>query len=280
MTMDKLKAFGRVFFKKLKEDNVGDIGALLAYYFLLSIFPFLLFVLALIPYFNIEERAVLDLIKAYAPGASADLIIENVRSVLFKPDGGLLSIGLIATLWSGSNGISALVRSINQAYHEADRRSFIVEKLMSMFFTLSMVGVIVITLLLPVFGQLIFMLIEYFVELPQLMHVLYQVFRWAIGILSMLFVLTMLYYFAPKTKLKIREVVWGALFATTVWQLISLGFSYYLTNFGNYSATYGTLGGVIILMLWFYLTGLILIVGGEINATLYELKHKIGSNHP
>jgi membrane protein len=276
--MTKSKSFFKLFIKKLQADGVGDIAALLAYYFLLSIFPFLLFVLALIPYFSIKEGAVLDLISSYAPGQTGKLIISNVKTVLSQPKEGLLSIGLIATLWSGSNGISALVRSINQAYSESDRRSFFMEKLIALVFTVSMVGVIVITLLLPVFGQLIFRLIEVFIELPQVMHVLYQIFRWAVGILSMLFVLTLLYYFAPKTRVRIRDVLWGAFFATTVWQLISLAFSFYLSNFENYSATYGTLGGVIILMLWFYLTGLILIVGGEINATLYQLKHRIDSD--
>lgn len=263
--------FIKVFLRKIQQDEVADVAALLAYYFFLSLFPLLFFVLSLLPYFDLEKEVVIQFITDYAPGETAGLIIDNINAVLEQPQGGLVSLSLLATLWAASNGTSALIRSINRAYNETENRSFVKTKLLGIFLTVALVVVIVITLLLPVFGQLILNGIEFFVEIPEPFVTLFNVSRYGIGFGIMVFVLMILYYIAPCKKIRLREGVWGALFATFGWQLISYGFSYYVNNFGNYTATYGALGGVIVLLLWFFLTGFIIMVGGEINATIHQL---------
>jgi membrane protein len=274
MTIDigKPKKFFQLFIKKVMEDDIGDLAAQIAYYFLLSLFPFLLFIIALLPYFSLNSDAMINLINEYFPGQTSEMVVKNIRSVLEHPSGGLLSFGIIATLWSASNGISSLVRSLNKAYNEKETRTFIKSKLLAIALTIAMVFVIVITLLLPVFGQVILNTIKTYFYVPELSPTVFQFLRWGIASGIMVIVLTVLYQIAPCKKLKFREVFWGAITATVLWQLISLGFSFYVTNFGNFSATYGSLGGVIILMIWFFMTGLILVAGGEINAALSELK--------
>ncbi|SDJ02511.1 YihY/virulence factor BrkB family protein [Natribacillus halophilus] len=266
------KAFLKMLVQKFQYDETTGLAAQLAYYFLLSLFPLLLFVLTLLPYFNLPINQVMVWIQDFAPGETGEMIAGNVSSLLSETRGGLLSIGIIGTLWTASGGISAFIRATNRAYEVKETRPFLKVKLLSMTLTFSMVFVIAITLIFPVFGQAIMNAIQTWIPFSYNIESLFQVLRWVIAISIMIFVLMVLYYAAPNARFKMREVFWGAFFATIGWQITSIGFSFYVTNFGNYEATYGAIGGIIILMLWFYLTGIILIVGGQINALLYKWK--------
>ncbi|MCM3762550.1 YihY/virulence factor BrkB family protein [Alkalihalobacillus oceani] len=264
--------FFTIFIKQLKTDPIPDWAATLAYYFMLSIFPLLIFMLALIPYFNLDGDMIGQLIHDYLPADLADLILTTILEVVSEPQGGLLSFGILATIWSASNGVNALIRAVNRSYNIEETRNFFKLRILSIFLTLGMIIVIVATLLLPVFGNVIIRFIETYFFLPEETAVLLNMLRWVIGIALMTFVLMILYWVSPNVRLKFRDVIVGALTATVSWQIISFAFSSYVSNFGNFSATYGSLGGVIILMLWFFLTGLILVLGGELNASLYLQK--------
>ncbi|QDI93092.1 YihY/virulence factor BrkB family protein [Salicibibacter halophilus] len=256
--------------KKFINDETTGLAAQLAYYFLLSLFPLLLFILTLLPYFSLPVYQVVELIQAYAPGESGDIIANNIASLLSETRGGLLSIGIIGTLWTASRGINAFIRATNRAYGVEETRPFLSVNLLSITLTFSMVFVVAITLFLPVFGQAIMNIIQSFIPIADQLEFLYQILRWVFAVGIMVFVLMMLYRAAPNASFKLREVFWGAVTATVGWQLISVGFSFYVTNFGNYEATYGAIGGIIVLMIWFYITGIILILGGQINAVLYK----------
>lgn len=261
-------SFLKELFKRFGEDEVGGLSAELAYFFLLSLFPFLIFLVTLIGFLPISQVDVLNFIREYAPGQTMDMIEENLNSILGSHNGKLLSFGIIATIWSASNGINAVVRAFNRAYDVKETRSFIVARAISVLLTFAMVFVIIVALLLPVFGKQIgifvfssFGLSEHFLDI-------WNAARWILSALILFVVFTFLYYIAPNRKLKIREVLTGSFFATFGWMFVSLAFSYYVSNFGNYTATYGSLGGIIVLMIWFYLSGMIIILGGEINAIL------------
>ncbi|AXF57977.1 YihY/virulence factor BrkB family protein [Salicibibacter kimchii] len=263
-----------MFVKKFMEDETTGLAAQLAYYFLLSLFPLLLFILTLLPYFNLPVHQVVEVIRMYAPGDTGQIIADNITSLLSETRGGLLSIGIIGTLWTASRGVNAFIRATNRAYGVEEERSFLNVNLLSMVLTFSMVFVVALTLFLPVFGQAIMNVIQSFIPLPDQLEFLYQLLRWVVAVGIMVFVLMMLYRAAPNASFKMRDVFWGAVTATVGWQLISVGFSFYVTNFGDYEATYGAIGGIIVLMIWFYLTGIILIIGGQINAVLYNWKNE------
>ncbi|MBB6450981.1 membrane protein [Geomicrobium halophilum] len=271
-SIEKPKEFLKMLIQKFQSDETTGLAAQLAYYFLLSLFPLLLFVLTLLPYFSLPVNQVMEWIRAYAPGDTGQMIAGNVSSLLNETRGGLLSLGIIGTLWTASGGVSAFIRATNRAYEVEETRSFLKVKLLSMTLTFSMVFVIAITLVFPVFGQVIMESIQALLPISFNVEFLFQILRWVVAISIMVFVLMVLYYAAPNTNFKMREVFWGAVFATIGWQLISAGFSFYVTNFGNYEATYGAIGGIIVLMIWFYLTGILLIVGGQLNAILYKWK--------
>ncbi|WP_168120582.1 YihY/virulence factor BrkB family protein [Paenibacillus sp. HB172176] len=272
MPLSKTKPFLKLLFRKVAGDQITDLSAQIAYYFLLSLFPFLLFAIALLPYFALDSDAVIKLLREYFPSGTVDVIDKNLASVLENPQTGLLSFGAIATLWSASNAIGSIMRALNRAYNEESHRPFIQAKLLSICMTILLVFVLVITLLLPVFGQLLLKGIRFFFYIPELSDGMFQAIRWGVGSAIMIVVLMLFYRIAPIRRLFYRDVIWGAVTATLLWQLISLAFSFYLNNFGNYSATYGALGGVIVLLLWFFLTGALLILGGEVNATISEMR--------
>ena len=261
-------SFIKELIKRFTEDEVGGLSAELGYFFLLSLFPFLIFLVTLIGYLPISQVDVLNFIREYAPGETMDMIENNLNAILGTHNGKLLSFGIIATVWSASNGINAVVRAFNRAYDVKESRSFFVARGISILLTFAMVFVIIVALLLPVFGKQIGIFVFSSFGLSDAFLDIWNAARWIVSALILFIVFTFLYFIAPNKRLKIRGVISGAFFATFGWMFVSLAFSYYVSSFGNYTATYGSLGGIIVLMIWFYLSGMIIIVGGEINAIL------------
>ena len=262
----KKKTILKHLYEKIKEDEITGLAAQLAYYFLLSIFPLLIFTITLLPYFPVTTQDIISMLEAYVPTESVELLESSLSTVMENRNGGLLSFGILATIWSASNGINAIIRALNHAYDVEESRSFIVSRALALVLTVAMIIVVVVSLLLPIFGKMILSVVFDFLGFePSFM---YTLLRWTISIAVTTFVFTMLYWLGPNLKLPIKWAWPGALFSSIGWALSSLAFSFYVNSFANYSSTYGSLGGLIVLMLWFYISGLVIIVGGEINAVL------------
>ncbi|MEH7226218.1 YihY/virulence factor BrkB family protein [Bacillus sp. JJ1566] len=260
--------FIKELFLRYKEDEVGSLSAELAYFFLLSLFPFLIFLVTLIGYLPISQIDVLSFVRQYAPVGTVDMIEENLNFIVGSQKGGLLSIGIIGTLWSSSNGINAVVRAFNKAYDVKETRNFFFTRGISILLTFGMIFVIIIALLLPVFGKQIGVFIFSSFGLSDEFLDIWNGIRWIVSATILFIVFTFLYWVAPNRRLKIKEIISGAFFATFGWMFVSLAFSYYVNSFGHFSTTYGSLGAIIVLMIWFYLSAMIIIIGGEINAIL------------
>ncbi|MFD1039957.1 YihY/virulence factor BrkB family protein [Virgibacillus byunsanensis] len=266
--MRKIMQFLKELYQRMMEDEIFGLAAQLAYFFLLSLFPFLLFLLTLIGYLPIDQQNVMERIGAYAPNEIMVLIDQNVTQLVNEHNGGLLSIGLIGSLWAASNGINAIMRAFNKAYDVKENRSFIVARLIAIVLTVAMGIVIIIAFLLPIFGKMIGIYVFSFIGLSDDFIAIWDTLRWVISSVVFFIVFLALYKLAPNKNIKLKNAIWGAVFATVSWQLISLAFSYYVTSIGNYSAIYGSLGAVIILMIWFYISGVIIIAGGVINSII------------
>ncbi|SHN28157.1 YihY/virulence factor BrkB family protein [Gracilibacillus kekensis] len=260
-------------FDRITSDEVPGLAAQLSYFLLLSLFPFMIFLVTLVGYLPFNDIDVMNFVSTYAPDGIITLLNDNLTQIMNNRNGGLLSIGIIGTLWSASNGINALIRSFNKAYNIDEERSFVVTRGISIVLTIAMLLVILIAFLLPIFGRMIGVYLFSLFGLSAGFLDLWNALRWVISSVIFFIVLIMLYRLAPSKKVYFKHVYIGAIFATVFWQLTSLAFSYYVSSMGNYSATYGSLGGVIILMIWFYISGIIIITGGEINAEI-ESKHK------
>lgn len=259
---------------EFKKDNVPILAAAQAYYYLLAIIPLLIVCFAIIPYLNMDPTEVMSFLARVLPDEIADLLEENIISLIETPKGGLLTFGIIGTLWSASNGIKAFMKATNEAYGVDETRSFIKSNATALGLTIAMILSFAIALLLPVFGNVILSFIHSFVDLSPMVLTLIQSLRWILSIVIITIILSVLYRFAPNKRLPIKHIIPGALTASISWLTISFGFSFYVSNFGNYTATYGSLGGLIVLMTWFFLTGMILMIGAEINV-IYHRNNRV-----
>ncbi|MFG6118845.1 MULTISPECIES: YihY/virulence factor BrkB family protein [Thalassobacillus] len=273
------------FFSFIKEvgasfnkDDISGMAAQLSYFFLLSLFPFMIFLVTLLGYMRLSQERLLDFIHTYAPQETYTMIQENLAELMASQNSGLLSIGIIGTLWSASNGVNSIMRAFNRAYDVEESRSPFVGRIIAIVLTISMIGVIAVAFLLPVFGRMVGVYLFSMFGLSEGFLELWNALRWVISSIIFFLVLMFLYMLAPNKYIKIKQAFPGAVFATVGWQIVSLLFSFYVTSMGNYSATYGSLGGFIVLMIWFYISGIIIILGGEINAILRRRKLGIHSS--
>ncbi|MFE6169109.1 YihY/virulence factor BrkB family protein [Viridibacillus arvi] len=262
------KGFLMEFIQRIKNADISGFSAQLAYFFLLSFFPLLIFLVTLLPFLNIDPDQIYLFLNAILPDQVYSLINGTISEVLENRNGGLLSIGIIGTIWSASKGVDALIKSINRSYEKDETRPYIIARFVSVIFTFLLVGLIIVALLLSVFGKQIGVILFSYFGLAVDFLKIWNSIRSIIPPLLIFTVLTTMYWIVPNIKLYLRSVLLGSAVATVAWIVLSYGFSYYISNFANYSATYGSIGGIIILMLWLYFTGMILMASGQINAIM------------
>lgn len=270
--MEAIIQFGKDLFDRFNHAEVLGLSAQLAYFFLLSLFPFLLFIVTLLGYLPIDERMIIDVLSEYLPVEVVRMIEQNLTQIVNNRSGGLLSISILGTLWSASNGFNAITKSFNRAYDVDPDRNFLLGRLIAIGLMLTIILAIIFALLLPVFGKVIIDTISMVIPLPEGLLNFWDLFRWASSSIMFFIIFYVLYKLAPNKKFMENHVLWGTLFATISWQVVSYGFSYYVETLGNFSITYGSLGTVIVLMIWFYLSGIIITTGGVINAVVTEKK--------
>jgi membrane protein len=271
VSMRKVMRFVQHLWKRFQEDDYFGIAAQLAYFFLLSLFPLLIFLVTLFPYLPITQEDLLNLVRDFAPSGTMELIETNLTEMSQK-NGALLSFGIIGTIWSASNGINSIVKALNRAYEVEEGRSFLKTRVMAILLTLAMIIVIVVALILPVFGKQIGVFLFSIFELSDEFITGWNALRWLVSSVIIFTIFIGLYWLAPNKKFACRSAIPGAGFATIGWVLTSYAFSFYVSNFGNYSATYGSIGAIIVLMIWFYISGVIIIIGGEVNAFYSKVK--------
>ena len=257
---------------RLADINPSGLAAQLAYLFLLSLFPFLIFSITLLGYTSIKADDVINLVKRSVPFETASIIADNVRSVLAGRKTGLLSFGVIAAIWSASSALNSIINVLDKSYKVTECRSFLRSRAVAIALTFMMIPAIVVSLLLPVFGEKIGRLIFTYMGLSSVFLTLWNIARWVLSFCIMMGVLAGIYYFAPNKRIRFKGVLAGALFATVGWHIASSCFSYYINDIGSYSGVYGSLGGIIVLMVWFYVVALLIVLGGVLNSTLDSVR--------
>ncbi|MGM7636783.1 YihY/virulence factor BrkB family protein [Bacillus sp. Hm123] len=266
VTIEKQKKFIMHLIRRFQESDIAGTAAQMAYFFLLSIFPLMIFTVTLLAYLPFTTDDLFALIKDFAPAETINTIQATVEEVVNTRNSSLLSFGIIATVWSASNGMNAIIKGLNQAYSVEETRPFYMNRGISILLTFGLILTVAAALVLQVFGRQLGLLAYSYFNASEELIVLWDWLRWSISPILIFTVFMGLYYFAPSVKVKWRSVILGAGFATIGWIAASFGFSFYVNNFGNFSATYGSIGGIIIMMIWFYLTAFIILLGGEMNA--------------
>jgi membrane protein len=258
--------------EQISKDNVFNGAAALGFYLTLAIFPALIFLLTMLPYLPIPrlDQAIMDLLSQALPPEAARMLEDTVRRIATERKGGLLSFGFLAMLWAASMGMYAVMQQLNITYNVKEARSFIKGRSIALLLTL-LFGVLVIgAFALIVMGGVVQDWLAEFVGRHPALLTFFAVSRWVIIVGALLMSFDLIYYLAPNMQRKWTWITPGAVFGVTVMLLTSLGFRLYITHFANYEATYGALGAMIVLMLWFYLAGLVLLVGSEINVVLEQ----------
>lgn len=255
---------------KLNKDDIFALSAQLAYNLLLSVFPFLMFLFTVIGMSNLNAEEVLHYLSNIIPENAYELIESTVVEIISNAQSGILWISIFLAIWTASSGFRAVIKGLNNAYDTSEERGFIMRTILAILCIIALVLIIVSTLFLLVFGDVIGQYIANMLPLNRLLSLIWDLFRFVFLVLIMVFMCGALYYIAPAKKIKWKDAMPGAIIATLGWYVVSMGFSYYVNNFNNYSRLYGSLGGVVILMTWIYLMSFILLLGGEINAVLVE----------
>lgn len=267
-----LNGFSKELLTRIRKIDVTGLGSQLAFFFLLSLFPLLIFLFTLLPYLNLDQSEIFLFIRDYAPENVAVLIEGTVGEILSSKNTGLLSVGAVATIWSASKGMNALTKALNRSYFTEESRSYIVARGMSVVFTVMLIMSIVIALVLPIFGQQIGIFIFSYLGLEGGFLYWWNSLRWIIPPFLIFGVFAIIYWLVPNLKLHFNSVLPGAAFSAVGWIITSVGFSFYVSNFGNYSSTYGSIGAIIVLMMWLYFSSIILMLGGILNAVMGERK--------
>jgi membrane protein len=259
-------------FREVIADNCFGLAAQLSYYFVLALFPALLFLVALISFIPVE--GLLDFItnslSRVAPYEALKIIQDQILTVAQDENGGLLTIGMLGTIWSTSAGVTAIIDTLNRAYDIEEGRPWWKVRLVALGLTVALAIFIVLSTVLVVAGPTLAERAADWLRLGTVFEWSWKILQWPLvfGLVSL--AIAIVYYYAPDAR---QDWIWitpGSILATFLWLLISLGFKVYVSMFGEYNATYGAIGGFIVLMLWFYFSGLAVLIGAELNA---EIEH-------
>ena len=257
----------RELYRRYVEDEVPAYSAEMAYYFLLAVFPFLIFLTTVIGYLPVSGDDILRPLANLLPSESYHVLRDTAEQVIRSRNLRLMSFGFVSMLWAASSGMGAVMRGINKALCEKDTRPFWVAVPLSILFTILVTLLILFYFILLIFGRQIgdFLLRiglrwEYWKG--------WNVIRYAVAIFLMIAVFVILYRYSPCKKIRWRNAMPGAVFTAVGWLLVSLVFSYYVNRFWNLSLVYGSLGGIIALMVWLFISAQLILLGGEVNAML------------
>lgn len=262
------------FIVKVNSDDIFALGAQLAYYLMLSFFPFLIFLMTIVGFSRLNSADILDGLRTILPNNVFSLIDTTVVELVDTQNAGLLGASIILTIWSASSGFRAVIKGLNKAYDVKDSRSFIKRSLVAIIFTLALAIIIVLTLAMLVFGELIGKYLLTILPFEEVIISIWNLGRYLIVIFMMIWIFACMYRYTPAKKIPWKEVYPGAIISTLGWIIVSLGFSYYINNIANYSRLYGSVGAVFVLMTWLYITSMILILGAEFNSVMTVKRSK------
>ncbi|HWL82896.1 MAG TPA: YihY/virulence factor BrkB family protein [Roseomonas sp.] len=254
-------------------DRVMTEAAGITFYALLSLFPALTAMVSIYGLFadpqTVQEHV--SMLAGFVPGGGMDIINEQLQRVTTSQTGALgfgAIAGLLAALWSSNQGTKAMFDALNIVYEEEEKRSFIYRTFITLAFTLGAL----LFMLLAVTAIVVLPVVLNFIGFGSSAEWLLRIARWPLLLLGITVLLAALYRFGPsREKARWRWVTWGSAFAAITWALLSAGFSFYVSHFGNYDATYGSLGAVIGFMTWMWLSGIVVLFGAELNA---EMEHQ------
>ena len=269
--------FDKLIYRVLDHDTLS-YGGSLTYFLILSIFPFLISLINAINFSGILDPEYIYGLLDVLPGEIQEIIRNFLNELHMSSSGSFLTISFVAGLFTASTAVFKLMKIINQSYGFVESRGFLAQRLMALFFTLALILMIFLLVLTQIFGQIIYVKVMSYLGIENAsFDKIWSIAKNAIPLAYMLITFVLLYKFSPsksrENMITIKSVLPGSIFATLGLIIASSGFNFYVSSFGKYSITYGSLGGIIVFLIWLYLLSTITLVGAEINSTLYSMRN-------
>lgn len=257
-------------YRKVADHDCSAHSAAMAYYFLFALFPFTLFLTTLIGYLPIPHllEYTLDKASRMLPGEAFALIQDNIRALFAKKQQGLLSLGFLLALWASSKAVISIMNAMNKLYEVKEGRPFWKVRLTAILLVIGLSLLFLLALTLLMFGTRIGNLIADRVDFGILFRTTWDLMLVPAVLCLLLLAVAAIYFFTPDVEQKWKWITPGSVIAIPSWICMSLAFSYYINNFGSYDKTYGSIGAVIVLLLWLYLSGFIVLVGAVLNSVI------------
>lgn len=265
---------GLFFRQGLKKGTLPTRAAALAYNFFLALFPSIIFLFTLIPYVPMDDFQVklMESIRLFMPENAYAATESTIQEILTRQHGGLLSFGFLMALYFSMNGFSAMINAFNNTFHDVKRRKPLMQRFIALCLVFIFVTILILGIGTIVSGEYI---LHRWLKDDSGLKFLVEVSRWLILFLLFWVMISSAYYLAPSRKNKGWKFFSpGSLIATLFTILASLGFAYFVNNFGNYNKIYGSLGTLIVIMIWIYINSLVLLMGFEINASIHAARRK------
>ncbi|RPH32268.1 MAG: YihY/virulence factor BrkB family protein, partial [Chloroflexi bacterium] len=252
------------------EDDVMGLAAQLAYYFFLALFPALLFLVALASFFPIENLMprIMEALARFAPGDVLRIVQEQLTEIARGQNPGLLTVGFIGTLWSTSTAMNGIIGTLNRAYEITDSRPWWKVRLVAIALTIGVGLFVLISFTLVIAGPALAEPVANWLGLGGAFATTWKIVQWPIVFILVTTAIGLIYYFGPDAEQSWEWITPGSLLATILWVVASLGFRFYVTNFGAYNETYGAIGGVIVALLWLWISAMAILIGAEANAEI------------
>ena len=268
--------FLKKLYRRWSDNAITDRAAQLAYYFVFALFPFLTFLVTLTAYLPLQGamQELLARLDELMPGEAMAIVQDQLQKLLTVQRPRLLTVSLLLAVWSASRGVDAIRTSLNLAYDVKESRPYWKTQALAVGTTVIGAVVVLLSITLIALGGKAGEWLAGQLGIQQVYAMVWAFLRWPITMFLIMFVAATLYYFLPDVEQEWRFITPGSVVGTHLWLLVTWGFSQYVEHFGKYDVTYGSIGGVIVLLTWLYLTGLIFLLGGEINAILEHAAHE------
>ncbi|MCF6782950.1 YihY/virulence factor BrkB family protein [Stutzerimonas stutzeri] len=255
--------------KEFSKNDMTTYASALAYRAIFSLFPFLLFLIAMLGVLDLQEffTWLREQVSMMLPPDALDLVNPVIDQMQHQKSG-LLSVGILVALWSASIGVRSLMNAMNKAYGVVEGRPGWKLMLLSVLYTIGLAVILLMMAGLMIIGPQVIEWLAEQVGLKDIVVTLWTWLRLPLVVFLMMLVVAVLYYVTPDVEQKFRFITPGSVLAVIVWIAASIGFGIYVNNFGNYDATYGSIGAVIVLLLYFYISAAVLLFGAEMNAVI------------
>ncbi|AZD03963.1 YihY/virulence factor BrkB family protein [Pseudomonas chlororaphis] len=254
------------------DDEMSTYASALAYQMLFSLFPFILFLIALIGFLHLPDF--FSWLRLQSELVLPPQALEQVNPVidqLQQSKGGLLSVGIVIALYTASAGVRLMMSAMNAAYDVVEKRPLWKRFPLSIFYTIGIAGMLLVAAALMVLGPQVMGWIAAQVGLEDFIVTVWTILRWPVIVILMMVAVALIYYVMPDVKQEFRFITPGSVLAVVVWIIASLGFAFYVKTFANYNAMYGSIGAIIVLLLYFYISSAVLLLGAEMNAAIEHM---------